>query len=212
MGGTSKVPIDKFVKINNMDKKRQSRAIKRTAQAYRNSLDKKPLFNIEELVGKSLKGRRQKYSPTSLPSICNRFGRLFAKLQSYPYVSIDAEKASIRINKDEKIADDIIGAINTAVMAGMLLKNEDEETLTVGLHPFYSPLFNISFRYPFYSTLLVNTEDFVSLLKGTDIQAQKATDRILNACLTGLNSTNKSTNKSEGFVQTDFLIDIESVT
>ena len=64
-------------------------------------------------------------------------------------------------------------------MNGALLKLEEDSTITIGLHPALSPVFNMSFRNPFYYPQKVSPKDFTNLLSGDEIQAEAAKDSIL---------------------------------
>lgn len=172
------LPIKRFVQEHNINWRKQKQAIKKAAENYLNGLDRKPLLEVKDKSRSGGETRGKNYPPSSLPSICVRLGRLFAQFQSHPSVCVEAETASLKVKRDD-LESDIIKAIGFGVMTGMLLKVEDDSTISIGLHPFLSPIFNISFRSPFYSSESVEVGDLTTLFKGTDMEAKKASERIV---------------------------------
>lgn len=148
------------------------KGILNAANNFLDSFDKKPLFQIDDQTFQSSRGEHRDYLPTSLPSICRRLGELFAIFQSYPYIIVTPESASLSVGRRD-LRSEIIDAIEFGIMNGALLKIEDNSTMTVGLHPALSPLFNISFRNPFYYPQRVSTDDFSMLLMGNEAQVKK---------------------------------------
>lgn len=186
-----KLPADKFVKQRGIRYDKQTKAIKQAVLRYFHSLDKKPIFELkaERLASSGPPG--EQYLPTSLPSICQRLGTLFGEFQSYPSVCVNAETASLTVRKDH-LPEDISQAVDFAVMTGVMLKKDNPTTLTVGLHPFLSPLFNISFRYPFYYPETVNVKDFIAIFRGDDKEAKEASRRILDGRMTRYSQRGKA--------------------
>lgn len=172
------LPIERFVQKENINWRRQRKAIKNAAENYFNGLDRKPLLDVNDRKWKGTTNKGNYYPPSSLPSICQRLGRVFAQFQSYPSICVEAESASLRVSKNG-LESDILRVIDFGVMTGMLQKIEDDSTIRIGLHPFFAPLFNISFRSPFYSSESVGVDDLTALFKGTDKKAAKAIERIL---------------------------------
>ncbi|CAD7766676.1 MAG: hypothetical protein DNFNHJIP_00074 [Candidatus Argoarchaeum ethanivorans] len=171
-------PIEKFVKIHNINPVRQQKVIKRASVKRFNELERRPLFKVEGEPQLPLKQNSQKTPATSLASICERMGELFAEFQSYPSIGVTAESASLKVKIDE-LDDEMSDVINFAVMAGAILKNE-KDYMTIGLHPILSPKFNISFRSPFYYPETIQTSDLTKLFKGSDKDAEKIKIGLLN--------------------------------
>lgn len=206
-----KLPIDRFVEIESLDLFKQSKAIRTAAKSHFNTLDKKPVLYTKDQEETSLETVARKHPSTSLPSLCERLGKLFEQFQSLPAVLANPETASLKLKKED-IPDYIIRFIDFAVMAGAMLKEEKkgEKTLAVGLHPFFSPLFNISFRYPFYFPQNVSKQDFVSIFSGNNSDARRAMSRIVKDRMINYAKRHKSKKKIQyNDVQMDFLIDIE---
>lgn len=197
---TMNLPIKRFVQKQNISWRKQKQAIKKAAENYFNGLDRKPLLDVK---GKSRSGRGSRdrnYPPSSLPSICLRLGRLFAQFQSHPSVYVEAETASLKVNRDD-LEGDIIRAIDFGVMTGVLLKIENNSTITIGLHPFFSPIFNISFRSPFYSSESVGFSDLTALFKGTDVESRKASERIVENRMKRYRKQKKVSNIQMNFLE-----------
>ena len=173
------LPIERFVVKESVDYHKQMRAIKNASKNLFEGIDKKPLFKINNEIGKHNKKKRGRYPYASLPSICTRLGKLFAHFQSYPALCATAESGALKVYRDE-LDEEVIAAIDFAVMTGVILKIEDESIITIGLHPMLSPLFNISFRSPFYYPESVSGEAVAMLFKGNDTEAEKARDKIVN--------------------------------
>ena len=205
------LPIERFVEIQNVDLFRQSKAIKKASKSHFNTLNPEPiLYNVKEEAEMTSPGMiLVKYPSASLPSICNRFGKLFQQFQSFPSVLANPETASLKLKKED-IPDYILRFIDFAVMSGAMLKKENAEdkTLAVGLHPFFSPLFNISFRYPFYFPQNVTGKDFELIFIGTDQEVKKVVNRIIKERMLNYVKKHKPENMSED-VQMDFLKNIE---
>ena len=137
------------------------------------------MFKINNNNGKDYSKTNTTNYPTSLPSICMRLGNLFAQFQTYPSICVTAETASLKI-KSSELDDEIIDAINFAVMCGVIIKPSNESVfLKVGLHPILSPIYNISFRRPFYYPESISGKEFSRLFKGNDFEANKMTEKIL---------------------------------
>ena len=114
--------------------------------------------------------------------------------------------------KREEIPEYILRFIDSAVMSGAMLKKENKEdnTFAVGLHPFFSPRFNISFRYPFYFPQNVSKRDFIQIFSGNDFDARKAKNRIIKERMNNYLKRHKPLKETQdNDVQTDFLINIE---
>lgn len=173
-------PIEKFIQKKNISHLIQKRAIKNASTKALEAIDKKPLFEISNNNGKDYSKTNTTNYPTSLPSVCMRLGNLFAKFQSYPSICVTAETASLKLKSGE-LDDEIIGAINFAVMCGVIIKTSSESGfLEVGLHPILSPIYNISFRSPFYNPESVSGKDFIRLFKGNDAEAKKVREKIVD--------------------------------
>jgi hypothetical protein len=186
-------PIDRFVKIQDLDLYRQSKAIRTAAKSHFETLDKKPVLYTMDPKGKIPEIIPTKHPSTSLPDVCERLGTLFGQFQSLPSVLANPETAALKLKREE-IPDYILRFIDFAVMSGAMLKkeNEEEKTLAVGLHPFFSPLFDISFRYPFYFPQNVSKQDFTLLFSGNDRDAKKAASRILKERMLNYTKKHKS--------------------
>ena len=205
-----KLPIDSFVEIKNLDLFKQSKAIRTAAKSHFNTLDKKPVLYIKEQEGTYPRILTKKHPSTSLPLVCERLGKLFERFQSFPAVLANPETASLKLKKED-IPDYILRFIDFAVMAGAMLKEdkEKERSFAVGLHPFFSPLFNISFRYPFYFPQNVSKQDFISIFSGTKQDAKKAVSRIIEARMTNYTKRHGPNSTQSSGVQRDFLTDID---
>lgn len=171
------LPAEKFVEQENIDCLKQRQAIKRAAEKFRDSLDSEPLFKISDEPNSSATIDSKMFSPNSLRSICYRLGKLFARFQSFPSLIVTPESAALRVYIKE-LDTEVLSAIDFGVMSGAFLRDEKGEFSTIGLHPMLSPLFNISFRNPFYYPETVNGADFTMLFKGSDTEAEKASARI----------------------------------
>ena len=204
------LPIDRFVEIRNLDLFKQSKAIRTAAKSHFNTLDKKPVLYIKEQAVTYPEILTKKHPSTSLPSICERLGKLFEQLQSFPAVLANPETASLKLKKED-IPDYILRFIDFAVMAGAMLKEdkENERSFAVGLHPFFSPLFNTSFRYPFYFPQNVSKQDFISIFIGNKQDAKKAVNRIIKARMTNYIKRHRPNSTQSSGIQKDFLTDIE---
>lgn len=198
--GTTNLPIVRFVQEQSINWRKQRQAIKRAIENYFNGLDRKPLLDVKDIKPSRRKIGSKNCPPSSLPSICLRLGRLFAQFQSYPSVYVEAETASLKVNRDD-LESDIVRAIDFGVISGVLLKVEDDSTVMIGLNPFFSPIFNISFRSPFYSSESVDVKDLTTLFKGTNVEAMKASERIVGNRMKRYRKQKKVSNIQMNFLE-----------
>lgn len=164
----AKLPIEQFVQKKELNYTVQSQAIYNTSKSFFNTItDNTPLFDCEE---------------TNSASICDRLGKLFKLLQSEPYSSIAPETASLafEINEENDSLVKVLDVIDYLVINCILLKSKNGNRIMIGLHPLLSPLYKISFRYPFYYPETVISGDIVMLFTGNHQTANTARDNILS--------------------------------
>jgi len=82
---------------------------------------------------------------------------------------------------------------------------EEERSFAVGLHPFFSPLFNINFRYPFYFPQHVSRQDFISIFRGDKKDAEKAMNSIIKGRMINYARRHRAISMRCSGVQRDFL-------
>jgi hypothetical protein len=173
------IEINSFVSLKNVEINTQRASIDNAAKSLLSILDKRPKFECKDPNKKYYTKYKIDYNPTSLPSFCLRLGDLFSKLQSYPIVAIQTEIGSLRLNKS-KLDERLVALIENGIDRGVILKyNDSDDKIRIGLHPILSPIFNISYRSPFYHPIDVSITDFEQLAKGSDAEAIYTTDRLL---------------------------------
>lgn len=150
MWNVSDTTIDNFVNKRGIDYRIQRKAVKNAALNHLRGVSKLPICSSKTSLKSETNIEKQAQPEYYFDTVCNRFGQLFKILQSYPSIGVTAETASIKYDctkLDKSLLDDI----DLAIMSGAMMRKEfDNSSLALGLRPILAPIYDISFRRPFF--------------------------------------------------------------
>lgn len=157
----AKMPIETFVKLEQIPFEIQNRAIRKASRSYWDSI-----ITSEAILNTEWDKKSSCAPPTSPALFCNRIGQLFSFFQSFPYICKSNEIGSLKVNI---YSQDIEHVIDYLTMAGIIIQNNKNDKKTIiALHPFFAPIFGLSPRHPFYYSKAISNEDFEIILRGSD--------------------------------------------
>lgn len=159
----ARLEIDNFLEQSPIKVNIQTRAIKMSAEEMYQGIAKKQFFHH-----------------TTLRDICDRLGELFSKCQSFPYVLTAPETAAVRFKRSElpnESSNDILEVIHIAMLAGVMLKEDKNDTLSLALHTVLSPKYKICHRSPFYYPEAFSGREVADLF--TSASAARLTQEVL---------------------------------
>ncbi len=157
----AKLPIEVFVKREDLSLEIQNKAIRKASDLFWNSI-----VASEAILNTDWDKNLTVEPPTSPAIICNRLGSLFSLLQSCLYIGKSNEIGSIKI---EIYSPDVVHILDYLTIAGVLIQgNKKEKSVQIALHPFFAPKFGLSSRHPFYYYKSISNDDFEVLIKGSD--------------------------------------------